>query len=115
VEQAHAEATARVTAADAERDQARADAAQVEESAWLAQQEATRAQAAADAAREETARVRADAEKTLVGFRAEAAAELPAVRADLRPRAEGAEADADTYRAEAAQLRDGGGKRASRV
>ena len=77
----------------------------MEENAWLAQQEATRAQAAADAARDETSRVRADAEKTLAGFRAEAAAELAAVRADLRGRAERAEREADACRAELAELR----------
>ena len=107
IEQAQAEADERVSAAEADRDQARADAAQVEESAWLAQQEATRAQAAADAARAETGRVRADAEKMLAGFRAEAAAELAAVRADLRARAERAEQQADAYRAELAQIRTG--------
>ncbi len=42
----------------------------------------------------------------LAGFRAEAAAELAAVRADLRARAERAEQQADAYRAELAQLRD---------
>jgi hypothetical protein len=96
------------------RDQSRADAARVEESARLAQQEATRAQAAADAAREETGRVRADAEKMLAGFRAEAAAELAAVRADLRARAERAENQADAYRAELAELRAGTGHDAAR-
>jgi colicin import membrane protein len=104
--QACAEADERVSAAEADRDQARADAAQVEESAWLAQQEAIRAQAAADAVRAETSRVRADAEKMLADVRAEAAAELAAVRADLRERAERAEQQADAYRAELAQLRD---------
>ena len=79
----------------------------MEESAWLAQQEATRAQAAAYAAREETSRVRADADKTLASFRAEAAGELAAVRADLRARAERAEAQADAYRAELTQPRTG--------
>ena len=42
----------------------------------------------------------------LAGFRAEAAAELAAVRADLRARAERAEQQADAYRAELAQIRD---------
>jgi hypothetical protein len=42
----------------------------------------------------------------LVGVRAEAAAELAAVRADLRARAERAEQQADGYRAELAQIRD---------
>ena len=41
----------------------------------------------------------------LADFRAEAAAELAAVRADLRARAERAEAQADAYRAELAQVR----------
>ena len=44
----------------------------------------------------------------LAGFRAEAAAELAAVRADLRARAERAEGQADAYRAELAQLRGTG-------
>ena len=47
----------------------------------------------------------ANAEKMLADYRAEAAAELAAVRADLRARAERAEAEADAYRAELAQLR----------
>ena len=41
----------------------------------------------------------------LADFRAEAAADLAAVRADLRARAERAEAQADAYRAELAQVR----------
>ena len=41
----------------------------------------------------------------LADFRAEAAAELAAVRADLRAHAERAEAQADAYRAELAQVR----------
>ena len=71
----------------------------------LAGQETAAAQAAASAARDETRRVRDDADKTIAGFRAEAAAELAAVRADLRARAERAETQADTYRAELDQLR----------
>ena len=74
-----AEADERLSAAEADRDQARADAAQVEESAWLAQQEAVAAQAGAVAARAETEPVRADVEKMPADVRAQAAAELAAV------------------------------------
>ena len=105
--QARAEAEERVGAAEAVRDQARADAAQAGERAGQAQQETARAQADADAAREETRRVHANAEKMLTDYRAETTAELAAVRADLRARAERAEAEADAYRAELAQLRAG--------
>ena len=105
--QARAEAEERVSAAETVRDQARADAAQAGDRAGQAQQETARAQADADAAREETRRVHANAEKMLAGYRAETTAELAAVRADLRARAERAEAEADAYRAELAQLRAG--------
>ena len=82
-----AEAGERVRAAETDRDQARADAAQVEESAWLAQQqEAARALAAAGALRAGTERVRAGADKTLAQFRAGAAREREEVRTDLRAR-----------------------------
>jgi len=72
----------RVAAAEAEKDQARADAARAAETARLTGQETVAARAAASAG-EETHRVRDDAGKTLAGFRAEAA-ELAVVRADLR-------------------------------
>src|SRR5205814_1065088 len=83
-----------------------AAAARAAEDTRLAGQDAAAAQAAASAAREETRRVRDDAGETLAGFRAEAAAELAAVRADLRARAERAEHQADAYRAELDRLRD---------
>jgi len=71
----------------------------------LAEQETAAAQATAAEARDETRRVRDDAGKTIAGLRAEAAGELAAVRADLRARAERAETQADTYRADLDQLR----------
>jgi hypothetical protein len=103
--QARAEAGQRISAAEADRDQARHVAAETEQVARLAQQEATRAQAAAEAARAESGRVRADAEKVLASFRADAARDRDELRADLRTRAERAERQADAYRDELAQLR----------
>ena len=62
-------------------------------------------QAAAEAAQAETGRVRADAEQALGQARADAAREREELRADLRARAERAEQQADTYRAELDRLR----------
>ena len=54
-------------------------------------------------------RARGDAERILAQFRAEAACERDELRADVRARAERAEREADAYRAEPAQVRDGAG------
>jgi len=88
------------------RDQARQLAADAAEQGRRAEQDAARAQAAGQAARAETDRARADAERMLAEFHAEAARERDELRADLRARAERAEHQADTYRAELARIRE---------
>jgi hypothetical protein len=106
IHRARAEADRRVAAAEADRDQARQLADGAAGQARQAQQEAARAQAAGQAAQVETERARADAERMVAEFRAEAARERDEMRAGLRARAERAEHEADTYRAELARVRE---------
>ncbi len=100
-----AEADSLITAAAAERDQARQLAARDQDTRRQAEQQATRAAAAEAAAREEAGRVRADSAQALAQARADAERERDELRAgaearitaieeargDLRARAERAE------------------------
>jgi colicin import membrane protein len=121
-------------AAEAARDAAVAEAAERRQEAQQAGQRAAVAEARTDAATAETARVRQDTARELEQLRASAAVELDRLRTDAtrereelrelledrartltdacdaqRRRAERAEADLDTARAELAQLRSKAG------